>query len=58
VHYPKKKSLVQVLFGGEGGGLSSAANWIIYRYLRDDVAETWRMLSRENLYLMDETVAR
>ena len=54
VHFPKKKGLLQVLLGGEGGGISAAANWIVYRFIRDDVAETWHMLNETNLYMLDE----
>jgi protease-4 len=54
VHYPKKKGLLSVIFGGEGG-ISAAANWIVYRFIKDDVAETWNMLTARNLYLVDET---
>jgi hypothetical protein len=54
VHYPKKKGLFQALLGGEGGGLTAAANWAIYRYIKDDVAETWNTLNARNLYMMDE----
>jgi protease-4 len=54
VHYPKKKGLLSVIFGGEGG-ISAAANWIVYRFIKDDVAETWNMLNARNLYLVDET---
>ena len=58
VHYPKKKGFLQMLLGGEGGGLKAAANWVIYRYIREDVAETWRMLDGSNLYLMEEPAVR
>ncbi len=57
VHYPKKKGLLQTLLGGEGGGFAAAANWVIYRYIRDDVAETWNMLNARNLYVPDEAIA-
>jgi len=57
VHYPKKKGLLQMLLSGEGGGLSAAANWVIYRFIRDDLAETWNILNENRLYLMDEPVA-
>lgn len=57
VHYPKKKGLLQALLGGEGGGVSAAANWAIYRYIRDDVAETWNTLNARNLYMLDEAAA-
>ncbi|MFA4947375.1 MAG: signal peptide peptidase SppA [Candidatus Krumholzibacteriia bacterium] len=58
VHYPKKKGLLQALLGGEGGGLTAAANWAIYRYIRDDVAETWNTLSARNLYMPDEAAVK
>jgi protease-4 len=58
VHYPKKKGLLQALLGGEGGGLTAAANWAIYRYIKDDVAETWSTLSARNLYMLDETAVK
>ncbi len=51
VHYPKKKGLLQSILDGEGGGIAAAANWIVYRFVRDDVAETWRTLNSRNLYL-------
>ncbi len=52
VHYPKKKGLLQTLLGGEGGGMAAAVNWVIYRFIRDDVAETWSTLGARNLYYM------
>jgi protease-4 len=54
VHYPKKKGLLQMLLGGEGGGMTAAANWVVYRYIHDDVAQTWKMLNDNDLYLLDE----
>jgi protease-4 len=58
VHYPKKKGLFQALLGGGGGGLTAAANSAIYGYIRDDVAETWRMLASGDLYMLDEERVR
>jgi protease-4 len=58
VHYPKKKGLLQALFDGEGGGMSATVNWIVYRFIKDDVAETWRMLNESSLYMLDESVAK
>ncbi len=54
LHYPKKKELIEVLLGG--GDLKAAANWVVYRYIRDDLAETWRMVTQEPLHMIDETV--
>lgn len=53
LHYPKKKELLEVLLGG-GGDLTTAANWVLYRYIREDLAETWRMLTEEPLYMTEE----
>jgi protease-4 len=53
VHYPKKKGLLQILLGGEDGGLSAAVNWVVYRFIRDDVADTWKVLNERNLYILD-----
>jgi protease-4 len=53
VHYPKKKGLLNLLFSGEGS-MTEAVNYVIYRYIHNDVAETWRMLTQQNLYLMDD----
>jgi protease-4 len=58
VHYPKKKGLLQSILDSEGGGMAAAAaNWVIYRYIRDDVAETWNALNARNLYMAGEGAA-
>ncbi len=57
-HYPKKKGLLQALLAGEGGGLAAAANWAIYRYIRDDVAETWSMLNARNIHMLEEAATQ
>ncbi len=54
VHYPKKKGLLQTVLGGEGGGMAATANWVIYRFIRGDLAETWNALNSRNLYLIDD----
>ncbi len=51
-HYPAKMGILQVLFG-EGGGVAAAARYAVYRSLREDVAETWRVLSEGNLYVTE-----
>lgn len=45
VHYPVKKGLLSALFGGDGG-LDSAVRRMLYRYIREDLTETWHTLSR------------
>lgn len=54
LHYPKKKELIEVLLSG--GDLKAAAQYVVYRYIRDDLAETWRMVTQEPLHMIDETV--
>ena len=54
VHYPKKKGLLEMIFSG--GGFTTATQWIIYHFIRDDLAETWRMLTEEPLYMIDEDI--
>ena len=45
VHYPKKKSLIQSLLGGEENA-TTVARWVVYRFIREDVVGTWELLSR------------
>jgi protease-4 len=52
VHYPKRKSLFEILMGG-GGDLTAVAKYVIYRFIRNDLAETWNTLTREPLYMME-----
>jgi protease-4 len=53
VHYPKKKGLMDMIFGG-GGSLNAVARWVVYRFIRDDLAQTWRMLSERPAYMMED----
>ena len=40
--YPKKKGLIDMILGG--GGSKSAFRWVLYRFIRDDLAESVRLL--------------
>lgn len=51
LHYPKKKELLDIILGG--GDLTMAARYVLYRFIREDLADTWRMLTREDLYLLE-----
>jgi protease-4 len=53
VHYPKKKGFLESVMG-EGGGISGVARYVMYRFIRDDLAETWNLLSSPNMMLMEE----
>jgi protease-4 len=52
VHYPKKKdpigAICEVL-----GNPAAVIRWALYRFLHDDVAETWSILAGRPLYMMD-----
>ncbi len=50
-HFPVKKSLLEGLL--DDGNFTVAAKYVIYRYIRDDLAETWNMVTRSHLYMME-----
>ncbi len=50
VHFPEKKSLVQTLLSGD---LAVAARWAVYRAIREDVSETWKILRRNPELLVE-----
>jgi protease-4 len=52
-HYPKKKSFFDILLGG-GGGLAAASKYVIYRFIRDDLAETLDMVTTKRMHMMSE----
>ncbi|MBM4117214.1 hypothetical protein FJ251_05630 [bacterium] len=41
VHYPEAPGLLDFLQDGDASG---ALSWLAYRYLREDLAETWRLI--------------
>jgi protease-4 len=42
-HYPKKKSLLELITAGQAG--KAAVRWVLYRMIRDDVAQSVELLS-------------
>lgn len=50
VHYPKKKSLIEMILDGEENS-TAIARLILYQYIHEDLAETWKILTSEQLYL-------
>lgn len=52
VHYPIRKTLFESIMSGQFD-LAAAVNHIIYKYIREDLAETWEMISSERLYMLD-----
>ncbi len=57
VHYPKKKDLLEILLSG-GGDLTAAAKYIVYRFIHNDIAETWNTIAREPMYMMEPVEVR
>ena len=41
VHYPKQKGLVESILSGD---MATTARWMVYRALREDIAETWSLV--------------
>jgi protease-4 len=56
VHYPLQKSFFESIM--EGGGFSAAAKYVVWRYLQDDVAETWNMVNNSRMNMMPEMEIR
>jgi hypothetical protein len=54
-HYPEEPGLLDFL---EGGNASGAVSWLAYRYLREDLAETWRLVEQGALGEATVTVPR
>jgi len=44
-HYPEKKDFLD-LISGEGEDLTAVTQWVIYRFLKQDLAETWSLLTK------------
>ncbi|MCK4303128.1 MAG: signal peptide peptidase SppA [Candidatus Eisenbacteria sp.] len=51
-HYPKKRGIVESIM--EGGGLAAAAQWVIYRFIHDDLIETWNIFARDGIYMIED----
>jgi len=52
VHYPVKESFVESLMSG--GGFSVAARYVVWRFIQDDVSETWNMVTSSRMNMMQE----
>jgi protease-4 len=53
LHYPIKKGVLSSIFGGKGE-LNAAARWILYRFIRDDLVGSWRMITEEPLFFLND----
>ena len=52
VHYPLQKSFFESIM--EGGGFSVAAKYVVWRFIQDDVSETWSMVNHSRMNMMPE----
>ncbi len=50
VHYPRKKGLMDMILGGERS-MNSVVNYLIYRYIRTDLTETWNMIAGGGMWM-------
>jgi len=55
IHYPKKKGLLSLLFGGETDN-ASVIRWAIHRFMQDDLIATRKMFEEKPFYIMDNIV--
>jgi len=51
VHYPIRRSLFEKIMSG--GSFTATARYVVYRFIRDDIAETWDMLANRDMYMID-----
>ena len=51
VHYPEKKGFLEELLGG--GSFATVAKYVVYRYIKDDLAQTWNMATGKQMYMME-----
>jgi protease-4 len=52
IHYPEKKDFL-ASFCELVGNPAALVRWAIYRFMREDLAATWRLLSRRPLYMVE-----
>jgi len=51
VHYPEERDVIDEIFG-DGDDALAAARWLVYRYIKNDLAETWDLVMREPRLLL------
>ncbi len=54
VHYPEKKDIIDAILSGEGDFATAAVRWVVYRFIRDDLAETWNMMKDNSTLYMEK----
>lgn len=55
-HLPEKKTLFESLMSE--GAFTAAAKYVVWRFIRDEVSETWALLTSPNLHLTEEVEIR
>lgn len=53
LHYPGKKGVLSSIFGGKGE-LNTAARWILYRFIQDNLVGSWKMMTEEPQFFMND----
>jgi protease-4 len=56
VHYPQPQSFIESLMAG--GGFSTAARYVVWRFVHEDVSETWDMVTSRRMNMMPEMEIR
>lgn len=51
-HFPKRKSFFEELMSG--GAFTTAARYVVWRFIENDVAETWAVLNSSRMYMTEE----
>lgn len=55
-HYPPRKTLLEAILSE--GALATAAKYVVWRFIEDEVAESLNMLAGRRMHLMEETRIR
>lgn len=55
-HYPKKKSFIEELMSG--GAFTTAARYVVWRFIQEDVAEMRAILGSPRMYMTEEIEIR
>jgi protease-4 len=54
VHYPVKRTLFEKIMSGSS--FTATAKYVVYRFIRDDIAQTWDMLKSRDMHMIDYRV--
>jgi protease-4 len=54
VHYPVRRTLFEKIMSG--GSFTATAKYAVYHFIRNDIAETWDMLTNKDMYMINRSV--